>query len=38
MSEKIILLLWISVCVLVVHKYIYRNMYFTIMAPVDYKI
>ncbi len=31
--------LWrISICVLVVHEYIYRNMYFTIMAPVEYKI
>jgi hypothetical protein len=28
----------ISIYVLVVHKCIYRNTYFTIMAPVEYKI
>jgi hypothetical protein len=27
-----------TICVLVVHKHIYRNTYFTIMAPVNYKI
>jgi|688.fasta_scaffold475588_2 hypothetical protein len=31
--------LWrISICVLVVYKYMYRNSYFTIMAAVEYKI
>jgi hypothetical protein len=33
------LILWrISICVLVVYKYMYRNSYFTIMAAVEYKI
>jgi hypothetical protein len=38
-SLQFIKVLWrISLCVLVVRKYIYRNTYFTITAPVEYKI
>ncbi len=38
-SLQFIKVLWrISLCVLVVHKYNYRNTYFTITAPVEYKI
>ncbi len=38
-SLQFIKVLWrISLCVLVVHKYIYRNTHFTITAPAEYKI